>query len=72
MAKRETTDKDLVKVLRELRRQGFEVAPLRNHHLAVTKDGHRVAVLSATPSDRRSRKNEMADLRAAGFVWQGR
>jgi len=72
MAKRQTTDKDLVKVLRELRRQGFEVTTLRNNHLAVAKDGHRVAVLASTPSDHRSRKNEMADLRAAGFVWQGR
>jgi hypothetical protein len=60
--------KELDKLLRELKRQGFSYSKTRKQHYAVySPEGELVATLSGTPSDWRSSKNSMAQLRAAGF-----
>lgn len=46
---------------------GFTHHPARNGHILVDKDGRRVCVLAGTPSDWRSWKNSIADLRRAGL-----
>jgi len=59
--------KDIAKVIRELRAQGFEVKPGRSGHWKVYKDGRLIATLPATPSDVRGVRNTIAVLRRAGF-----
>ncbi|MFJ5989263.1 hypothetical protein [Lentzea sp. NPDC092896] len=60
--------KEIDKLLKELERQGFTYKLTRKQHYAVYgPEGHLVTVLSGTPSDRRSLKNGLAQLRAAGF-----
>jgi len=60
--------KDLRKLTRMLADQGFVVRHTSRGHLAISRDGHRVAVLAGTPSDYRSHRNGLAQLRRAGFV----
>lgn len=64
MSKKDTQD-----LLKALQRQGFEVARTAKGHWRVTREGRTVAVLGGTPSDWRSRRNELAALRRAGFCW---
>lgn len=61
--------KDLRKIAKALREQGFEVKITRKGHLMVSRDGRVVAVFSGTASDWRSMKNSLADARRAGFRW---
>lgn len=60
------TDKEIKKLIKDLRKQGFEVSETGPHH-KVYKDGRRIAVLPKTPSDGRARKNILAELRRHGF-----
>ncbi|WP_333745463.1 hypothetical protein [Streptomyces sp. IBSBF 2950] len=60
---------DQRKLEKALKAQGFEVEPTRKGHKTVRKNGVRVATLAGTPSDSRSWKNTLADLRRAGFQW---
>lgn len=62
-------NKDIRKLTRELRRQGFEVRATRRGHLAVSTSGQSIAVLAGTPSDWRSHRNGLARLRRAGFIY---
>lgn len=62
-------DKDLKKVIRELRKQGFDVETTRKGHLMVYRDGRLVVTFSGTSSDWRSLKNGIAKARRAGFQW---
>ena len=62
-------DKDLRKIAKALEDQGFEVNRLKSGHLEVRLNGRRVATFSSTPSDRRSLKNSLADVRRVGFRW---
>lgn len=62
-------DKDLKKIAKALREQGFEVEVTRRQHLRVFRDGRLVATFSGTASDWRSMKNSLADARRAGFDW---
>lgn len=60
--------KDLRKLRRKLKEQGFEVYQNRGSvHLTVRKDGKRVATIPSTPSEYRSSRNTIADLKRAGF-----
>ncbi|MDX3298687.1 type II toxin-antitoxin system HicA family toxin [Streptomyces scabiei] len=52
-----------------LKEQGFDVVPTKGNHKTVYKNGRRVTTLAGTPSDHRSAKNSLADLRRAGFQW---
>lgn len=61
--------KDLKKIAKALKSQGFEVEITARGHMLVYRDGHQVAVFSGTPSDWRSMKNSIADARRAGFKW---
>lgn len=55
-------------LVRELVRQGFQIRVTRRGHYQVSKDHRVIAVLSGTPSDCRSTRNSLADLRRGGFV----
>lgn len=61
--------KDIRKLCKELRAQGFEVRTTRRGHLLVRRDGVVVAGIAGTPSDHRSVKNSIAQLRRAGFSY---
>lgn len=64
-------NKDLRNLIKALEAQGFTVEiGKKNPHPIVRKGGRRVATLSSTPSDARSWKNDLADLRRAGFIWR--
>lgn len=65
-------EKDLRKIVKALREQGFEVERTQRGHYEVRRDGRKVATFSGTPSDRRSWKNSLARVRRAGFVWPPR
>jgi len=55
-------------LLKAIEAQGFTVQRAGNGHYKVRNAaGEIVAILSATPSDWRSRKNELSRLRRAGF-----
>lgn len=60
-----TSVKDLVQALTE---QGFTVEKARNGHWKVRNNGHIVMSMPATPSDPRSVRNTVSDLRKHGFV----
>ena len=64
--------KDLRKIAKALREQGFDVEISKRGHMLVSKDGHVVAVFAGTPSDWRSMKNSIADAKRAGFDWPPR
>lgn len=62
-------DKDLKKIVKALREQGFEVETTRKGHLMVHRDGRLVVTFSGTASDWRSMKNGISHARRAGFRW---
>lgn len=62
-------NKDLKKIAKALKEQGFEVEVTKRGHMIVLRDGRQVATFSGTPSDWRSLKNSLADARRAGFIW---
>lgn len=61
--------KDIRKLCKELKNQGFNVRGTRRGHLLVEREGVVVAGLAGTPSDYRSLKNSIAQLRRAGFEY---
>jgi hypothetical protein len=62
-------DKEVVKVLREARRQGFDPKPTRSGHVRVMHRGRVVCVFPGTTSCSRAFANCLADLRRAGLIW---
>jgi hypothetical protein len=60
--------KDLRRLIRDLVAQGFTTRTTTKGHVAVKRAGLTVAVLAGTPSDYRSTRNALAQLRRAGFV----
>jgi hypothetical protein len=62
-------DKDLKKIAKALKAQGFETEATRKGHLMVYRDGRLVTTFSGTASDWRALKNALAALRRAGFRW---
>ncbi len=62
-------DKDLRKLAKALKTQGFDVEVTAKGHLVVSRDGKLVATFSGTPSDWRSFRNALAPLKRAGFRW---
>lgn len=61
--------KDIRKLSKELTAQGFQIRTTRREHLLVQRDGVTVAGFAGTPSDHRSIKNSIAQLRRAGFTY---
>lgn len=61
--------KDIRKLCKELNNQGFEIRTTRRGHLLIEREGIVVAGLAGTPSDHRSVKNSIAQLRRAGFTY---
>jgi hypothetical protein len=64
--------KELRKLQKELEAQGFETRVSSKGHLLVSMNGKRVAVFAGTPSDIRSLRNGLADVKRAGFRWPPR
>lgn len=63
-------DKDAAKVVKALRKQGFEVTIAKNGHAKVrTSDGVFVTVIGGTVSDWRGLRNSIAVARRFGFRW---
>jgi hypothetical protein len=60
--------KELRTLLRELESQGFAVRRSHKGHLLIQQDGRIVASFASTPSDWRSFRNSIAQLRHVGFV----
>ncbi|MFE1785623.1 hypothetical protein ACFW9F_24380 [Streptomyces sp. NPDC059506] len=60
-------NKEVRQLLKKLARQGFDVELTRNGHYKVYWDGRFVGTLAGTPSDHRSLKNSVANLKRAGF-----
>jgi hypothetical protein len=57
-------------VLTAARAQGWRVERTKRHIRLVPADKTRPAVVgAATPSDRRARRNFIADLRRSGLIW---
>lgn len=61
-------NKENRRLTRDLAQQGFAIRRTRRGHLAVQRNGITVAVLAGTPSDWRSTRNSLAQLRRAGFT----
>ncbi|MFD7980256.1 hypothetical protein [Streptomyces sp. NPDC059071] len=62
------SSKDVRQLVKRVKAQGFDVTPAKNGHLRVTKKGVFVTMLPGTPSDWRSLKNCMADLKRHGYI----
>lgn len=62
-------DKDMKKLIRALKAQGFEVEISKRGHPMVYREGRLVATFSGTSSDWRAMKNGIARVRRAGFRW---
>ena len=62
-------NKDLRKIAKALKAQGFETEMTKRGHLMVYRDGHLVTTFSGTASDWRALKNALAVLKRAGFKW---
>ncbi len=67
---RATMQKEIREIVEEAQRQGWRVRPLKSGHvLLLAPDGKSTATLPGTPSDWRSLKNAIAEMRRAGFRW---
>lgn len=62
-------DKDLRKIVKALKAQGFDVETTTKGHVVVYRDGVLIATFSGTASDWRSIRNSLAPLKRAGFRW---
>ena len=62
-------NKDLRKIVKALKAQGFEVDTTSKGHVIVTRDGDLIATFSGAASDWRSLRNGLAPLKRAGFRW---
>lgn len=62
-------DKDLKKIIKALKAQGFEIEVTKKQHVMVFMNGRSIATFSGTASDWRSMQNSIADARKAGFKW---
>lgn len=61
-------NKDINRLIKKLRKQGFEVTETKNNHWTVRKGGpKRITTLQSTPSDHHAMKNALAYLKRAGF-----
>lgn len=65
-------DKDLAKILKEAKKQGFEVRTTSDGHPMVYRNGQFVTQFATSPSDWRGQKNLIAALRRYGFQWPPR
>lgn len=66
-------DKNLRKVIRAARHQGWVVEPTRNGHLKFVPPNpeQRILFTGSTPSDHRGRTNFRKDLERSGLSLQG-
>jgi hypothetical protein len=62
-------NKDLRKIAKALRDQGFDTELTKRGHLRVFLDGIWVTTFSGSPSDWRAYRNALAAAKRAGFQW---
>lgn len=67
--KNRSGDKDTRAILRALEHAGFLIRYSRSGHPRIYKSGHLITTFPGTTSDYRSRRNSLAHLKRAGFVW---
>ena len=60
-------NKDMKRLIRQAEAQGFEIRISGKGHILFSIRGRRAATASGTPSDPRSWKNLVGDLKRAGF-----
>ena len=60
--------KDILKLIKKAREQGWRVEPTRNGHYKFFAPNGTIVVASSTPSENRGFKNLKSRLRARGFV----
>ncbi|MFD8732341.1 hypothetical protein [Streptomyces sp. NPDC059611] len=60
--------KDVRQLIKKVEAQGFEATKTKRGHWLVKKGGVRVTTLPGTPSDPRSLKNCIADLKRHGYT----
>lgn len=65
-------DKDVGRLKKELRRQGWTIEKRRKYDYAYSPEGSVGVRLPRTPSSSRWLHNKVAELRRHGFVWKGR
>lgn len=66
-------DKELRSLLKAIEAEGFTTQRTRKGHWQVrNSEGKVVTVLSGTPSDHRTRLNELRGLKPYGFRWPRR
>lgn len=65
-------DKEVTKLLREARRQGWRVEKRRKHYQLYSPDGRGIVNVPTTPSSRRTIMNRITRMRHYGFEWKGR
>lgn len=62
--------KEVREIVEEARRQGWRVEEGKRGHVKLfAPDGRTIVTLPSTPSDHRSLKNSIAEMRWAGFKW---
>lgn len=60
-------------LIRELEKQGWTVELTKGNHYKATPPGSKLGVyFPSTPSDWRSLKNVLSELRKRGFQWPGK
>ena len=65
-----TMNKEIRAIIEEAERQGWRSRPMANGHTRLYgPDGRTQITLPGTPSDYRSLKNAIADMRRVGFQW---
>jgi hypothetical protein len=64
-----TMDKDMKRVVKAAKEQGYTVTLSTKGHPLFSLDGRVVATGSGTSSDRRALANLIARLRRSGFQW---
>lgn len=60
-------NKDLVRLVRQLRQQGFVVRQTPSNRLVVSKDGEMIVTISMRSGDSRAVANNLSRLTRAGF-----
>lgn len=68
-----TTRKDLERILRDARRQGWDVERTKGGHWRLyAPDGKNIVHAAGTPSDVRSLERLVSRMPHFGFTWKGR
>lgn len=68
----QTVNKDLKKIFKALKAEGYTIHPTKGNHYEVRLDGVRVSTFGGTASDHHAIRNSLGPLKRLGFVWPPR